>query len=100
MHIGTAPLCYYTEELSLSVSPGSTQGRFPRAAQRNRPHDTHGGFLRCDGKRAVESPETVSAMLANAGCPPGRIRAESGDSETYFPRAVHAGAVHAGGREP
>jgi len=53
----------------------------------------HNQFLRCDNKRAVESPESISVMLVNAGCPPKSIQIESEDLETYFLRVIHAEGV-------
>jgi len=53
----------------------------------------HNKFLRCDSKRAIESPESISIMLVNAGCPPKLIQVESEDLETYFLRVIHAEGV-------
>jgi len=50
-------------------------------------------FLRCDSKKAVENPESISVMLVNAGCPPKSIQVESEDLETYFLRVIHAEGV-------
>ncbi|MFC4058974.1 ABC transporter ATP-binding protein [Planomonospora corallina] len=49
------------------------------------------GPITLTGTRAIERPDEVAALLAEAGCPPVRLLVEEEDLEAYFLRVVGDG---------
>jgi len=74
----------------LIIDTADNQAASRLLSQQGYAMDRHRQWLSCNSKAAVEKPEEVTLILANAGLPPKQIRVEAEDLETYFLRIVHA----------
>jgi ABC-2 type transport system ATP-binding protein len=55
---------------------------------------TEGSLLELNGSEAIAHPEKVNSVLVQAGFPPGMLRVEEEDLETYFLRMVGRNGGH------